>query len=394
MPLITKVWWQIYALRMKKQILLFFAALFLMSNFGHAHQVQKVFGTHTAYVSEGLTFFTDDSILKKLTKRKDLIVGHPTPDGFEVYGDKNLYALLDELKVPHTRINYSTKGSLKSLGHPSYDEITEKMKELSETYNGFMTLESIGKSVKERELWLMRVGFEDEEVVDKKHILYIANMHGDEITGRELMLMLIEELGERYVNEDNEVLSLLDQMVIHILPSMNPDGAERKRRANANWVDLNRDFPDWTRGNANTTDGREPEVQAVMNYYKRYHFSLSANFHGGAQVVNYPWDNSSDEGKLEDFLKQLSLDYISNGAEYMKSSSFPEGIIRGYDWYPVYGGLQDWSTHYYNSPHLTIELSNRKWPHFDDMSYFYENNRLSLLKMPNAMNSTRAGVFQ
>lgn len=31
---------------------------------------------------------------------------------------------------------------------------------------------------------------------------------------------------------------------LHILPTMNPDGFSLKTRANANGIDLNRDFPD------------------------------------------------------------------------------------------------------------------------------------------------------
>ena len=371
---------------MKTAYLLSLIVFFIFTNSSFSH-TEKVHLTQKAFIYESVSSLTKSELLKTLTKRSDLVVGHPNSEGFEVYGDETLYKILDELKISYKVINTSSKDELRNLGHPTHSQITEKMNELSETYKDFMVLESIGKSVQGKDLWVMRIGRLNEE--NKKHIFYIANMHGDEITGRELMIMLIEELGEKLKNKDNQILSLMDQIIFHVLPSLNPDGADRKRRANANFVDLNRDFPDWTRGNANTPEGREPEVIAIMNYYKKYHFDLSANFHGGAEVVNYPWDNSPDEGEQENFIQQLSKDYISNGAEYMKSPSFPEGIIRGYDWYPVYGGLQDWSTHYHNSPHVTIELSNKKWPHFDDMAFFYENNRQSLLRMPEAINTTR-----
>lgn len=36
----------------------------------------------------------------------------------------------------------------------------------------------------------------------------------------------------------------MENMHLHILPSMNPDGYALKRRGNANNIDLNRDFPD------------------------------------------------------------------------------------------------------------------------------------------------------
>ena len=37
---------------------------------------------------------------------------------------------------------------------------------------------------------------------------------------------------------------IVENMHLHILPSMNPDGYALKRRGNANNIDLNRDFPD------------------------------------------------------------------------------------------------------------------------------------------------------
>ena len=37
---------------------------------------------------------------------------------------------------------------------------------------------------------------------------------------------------------------VVENVHLHILPSMNPDGFTLRRRGNANDVDLNRDFPD------------------------------------------------------------------------------------------------------------------------------------------------------
>ena len=82
------------------------------------------------------------------------------------------------------------------------------------------------------------------------------------------------------------------------MPTMNPDGFENARegdrssitgRANADDVDLNRNFPDQFKENG---DDRQPEVEAVMAWSRQYPFVLSANLHGGSLVANYPYDSN------------------------------------------------------------------------------------------------------
>ncbi len=52
---------------------------------------------------------------------------------------------------------------------------------------------------------------------------YIANMHGNEVVGLELLLFLIEYL---LTSNDNQVIELMNSSRIWIMPSMNPDGLE------------------------------------------------------------------------------------------------------------------------------------------------------------------------
>ena len=171
------------------------------------------------------------------------------------------------------------------------------------------------------------------------------------------------------------------------MPSMNPDGAAAKRRGNARYSDLNRDFPDFTTtDNNNDLKGREPETKAIMQFQAKHKFALSANFHGGSVVVNYPWDTHADDAPLTSLIVDLSKEYASFNEPMRNSSRFQDGIVNGYRWYHVDGGMQDWSYYWYNDLQVTIELSDHKWPNYDDIPQFYEENRESLVQYLNRVH--------
>ncbi|XP_077290572.1 carboxypeptidase E-like isoform X2 [Arctopsyche grandis] len=264
---------------------------------------------------------------------------------------------------------------------------------------------------------------------------YIANMHGNEVLGRELLLGLVDHLCSKYLENDPQIRLLLHTTRIHILPSMNPDGWQTATdaggkdyligRKNNHSVDLNRNFPDLDRimftyektgyGQNNhllpeldrLSQPIEPETRAVMRLIMQVPFVLSANLHGGDLVANYPYDESrsgipSSEYSGtpdDDTFRDLALTYATLHADMAspnrKGCNPPDaspdtktdpynfgvqgGITNGAQWYSLEGGMQDFNYLSSNDFELTLELGCNKYPDESRLVVEWERNRDALI---------------
>lgn len=161
-----------------------------------------------------------------------------------------------------------------------------------------VTLYSVGKSLEGRDLWVTMVTSQaTEDQLLKPNIRYIGNMHGNEVVGKEMLLHLLAYMVNTY-DTDPQMRWFLDNTIIHIMPTMNPDGMERSQhgncvgvngRNNAADFDLNRNFPVVV--GTGRSQKEQPETAAVTRWMNVVPFVLSANLHGGALLVRYPFDN-------------------------------------------------------------------------------------------------------
>ena len=193
------------------------------------------------------------------------------------------------------------------LGHnvdryTHYNELKKYLFSLQTKFPTLVNVYAIGKSVEDRDLLVIQIS---ENVRNRKigepMVKYVANMHGNEVIGREVVINLAAYFLENY-GKNETITQFINNTDIHIMPSLNPDGFERGKpencnspgRENANMVDLNRDFPDQfenLEGN-DLISGRQPETLAVMTWVVENPFVLSGNLHGGSVVASYPFDDS------------------------------------------------------------------------------------------------------
>jgi carboxypeptidase D len=270
-------------------------------------------------------------------------------------------------------------------GYHTYDTLSDELDSLAGRYPTLARRFSAGRSVEGRELWYLRLASPSGRESGIK-LLYVSSMHGDEVTGKELLVYLARDLLGGY-GSDPRATALLDRAELFLMPSMNPDGTEARRRWNARGVDLNRNFPEMNEPPF-VEDGRAPETIALMRLFQSHHFQLALNFHGGAVVMNLPWDHRSNPaGAATNFgddalLRELAREYArANPPMHANNGgSFQNGVTYGYEWYQVLGGMQDWSNFFRQATHATVELSQLKWPPASQLPALWRDNRESLLR--------------
>ena len=94
-------------------------------------------------------------------------------------------------------------------------------------------IREIGRSLEGREIWDLTFG------TGPFVVLMWSQMHGDEASATSALFDLYEYL-QRH-RDEAAVKQLLSALTVHTVPMLNPDGAERWQRRNAQGLDVNRD---------------------------------------------------------------------------------------------------------------------------------------------------------
>ncbi len=160
-----------------------------------------------------------------------------------------------QISAPLVKNNY--------LKVTSYEELTAFIKELDEK-SDLLKTETIGQSVKGRNLYALKFSTSEfGKDKSKLKVLFFAQQHGNEQSGKEGALLLAQAL----TSPENKYL--FDKIDFAIIPQMNPDGSEANKRRNGNSMDLNRNHLILT----------EPETMALHRFFDKYLFEVSMDVH-------------------------------------------------------------------------------------------------------------------
>jgi len=194
-------------------------------------------------------------------------------------------------------------------------------------------------------------------------VLFDALHHAREVMTSEMVLMLAEYLAEQYYAGDPEIVALLDENEIYLVPIVNPDGflyneqinpdggglwrKNRRDNGDGTWgVDLNRNYPyEWGCDEGSSGDpgndtyrgpspGSEPEVQAMMNLIDDHDFVTRQSWHSSGNLTLYPWGYTIDDTPDEATFREMA-------AAMTQFNGYSPGQV-GELLYPVCGGSFDW----------------------------------------------------
>jgi carboxypeptidase D len=280
--------------------------------------------------------------------------------------------------------------------YPTYTQYDSIMRKLAGDYPALCRLDTIGTSINGKQVLVLKISdYVNSDEAIEPEVFYTSTMHGDELAGFVLLLRLADYLLVNYA-VDSRVKALVDNLQIYINPLANPDGTYRTgnvittpTRFNANGEDLNRNFPDPLQ----PAEVQERENIDMIAFMRGRRFVLSANFHSGDEVVNYPWDRWYSKLHADnDWFRDLSRAYADTVHLYSPPTymdGFDNGVVRGAEWYVIYGGRQDFVTWELQGREVTIELDNTKWTPAGKLEDMWVWNYRSLL---NYLSYARYGL--
>ncbi|MCX6282576.1 MAG: M14 family zinc carboxypeptidase [Bacteroidetes bacterium] len=273
--------------------------------------------------------------------------------------------------------------------YPTYQQYVDTMAYYANAYPSLCKLDTIGTTTQGRLLLAVKISKNVNVDEAKPQFLYTSSIHGDELTSYVGMLHLIEYLLTRY-GTDTKVTRLVDSIQIFINPLANPDGTYHggnntvngATRTNANGVDMNRNYPDPGYGPHPDGNAWQPETIAFMNYADSMSFSMSANFHGGSEVFNYPWDTWPRLTADDSWWRFVGREFADTIHKYGPAGYFTDlnnGITDGYAWYTVHGGRQDYMNYFHACREVTVEISSTKTPPASQLISFWNYDYHSYL---------------
>jgi len=203
--------------------------------------------------------------------------------------------------------------------YKSYEESCAFLQECVKKYPNIISVENIGTTWEGRDILLATISLNVAYAHLKPALLYTGTVHAREWIGHELGVEFIDYI---LTNHDNnpEILEVLNQNTLYLVPCLNPDGFEYSRKHFSFWrknrrdngdgtfgVDLNRNFSVGYRKSNNTSSNvhsgphpfSEPETQAIKKFVDEHeNITIALDYHSQGNVF-FPAHKFNHESEIE-----------------------------------------------------------------------------------------------
>ncbi|HPS83831.1 MAG TPA: M14 family zinc carboxypeptidase, partial [Bacteroidales bacterium] len=237
------------------------------------------------------------------------VIAYANATEFQTFLSRNIPYEIIPKDVPKALTMATTVAQMSTWDkYPTYSVYEQMMANFASTYPALCDIDTILTSTPSGnyKILVARISDNVNTAENEPQFLYSSSMHGDETTGYYLMLRMINYLLTNY-GSITQVTNLVNGAEIWICPLANPEGTyynsspvgstiANSRRNNLGNVDLNRNYKDPLDGDHPDGLAWQAETQAFMTFADNHHFNMAGNFHGGAEVTNYPWDTWTTAG--------------------------------------------------------------------------------------------------
>ncbi|MFE7060656.1 M14 family zinc carboxypeptidase [Sutcliffiella sp. NPDC057660] len=260
----------------------------------------------------------------------------------------------------------------------SYHDLMSDLPALKLMYPDLISYHSIGKSVEGRNIFAVKLGKGDTE------ILFSGSQHAREHMTTNLLMEMLETYASSYRNwtliDYHNTRNILNNTSIWFIPMINPDGVTLVQeghtsaknpeqvlrinnynpdfsawKANIRGVDLNRQYPaNWLRINSPAKPSHkdykgsyplsEPEALAVYNFVNGKDFKTLMDFHSSGELIYWFYEQA---GAQYDRDYQLALRMASKTGYRAVAPELTPGD----------GAFSDWFTLQYKRPGFTPEIA-------------------------------------
>ena len=166
-----------------------------------------------------------------------------------------------------------------------HGEVERRLQAVAQADPPRIVFERVGSSTEGRSINMVTMG------TGPFRVLLWSQMHGDEPTATAALFDVFEYF-QRH-RSDPAVRRILSSLTLYVIPMLNPDGAERFQRRNAQGIDINRD----------ALSQQTPEGQALKSVRDRFNPRIGFNLH------NQSWTTSVGDPPKPASISLLSVAY-------------------------------------------------------------------------------------